>query len=252
MADEKTERLQKLMARAGVASRRKCEELIEAGRVTVNGSVVTRLGTRVDPERDEVRVDGRPVRVGSTEADTSGGHAYVLLNKPAGVISAMSDRRGRKALGDLVPIPTRLYPVGRLDYDSEGLILLTNDGELANLLTHPRYEHKKEYRVVLTGQLTDEALDRWRRGVMLDDRPTTPAQVEVMDRSEDRTVLRVVMHEGRKRQIRRVADLLGYPVRELVRVRIGPLKLGGLAAGQWRYLTEREIEHLVAIKEREE
>jgi 23S rRNA pseudouridine2605 synthase len=253
MPEDKTERLQKVMARAGVASRRKCENLIAAGRVTVNGQVVTRLGTRVDPERDEVRVDGRRVHVAAMGQPASRDRVYVLLNKPAGVISAMSDPRGRRALGDLVSLPgrvpsARIFPVGRLDYESEGLILLTNDGELANLLTHPRYEHDKEYRVVVDGRLPDEAVDAWRRGIDLEGKRTAPAGVEVLSRTASTTELRIVMHEGRKRQIRRVADLLGHPVRELVRMRIGPLKLGGLDVGQWRYLTEREVQSLQALK----
>ncbi|MBN1660054.1 MAG: rRNA pseudouridine synthase [Anaerolineae bacterium] len=263
-----TQRLQKVMARAGVASRRKCEEMIAAGRVTVNGIVVTRLGTKVDPERDDVRVDGRSTRIRA--GDNPEERVYVLLNKPTGVISAMRDPRGRRALGDLLtldPSPNilisplgprypildaHLFPVGRLDYDSEGLILLTNDGELANLLTHPRYEHEKEYRVTVAGKLADEVVEAWRRGVVLDGKRTAPAKVEVLDRSEAATDLCVVMHEGRKRQIRRVADLFGHPVRRLVRVRIGSIKLGSLDAGQWRYLTDREVKGLEAIKEREE
>jgi pseudouridine synthase len=264
MPEETTERLQKVMARAGVASRRRCEQLISAGRVTVNGEVMTRLGTRVDPERDEVRVDGRRIVTATDAGGAAGEHTYILLNKPPGVISAMRDRRGRTALGDLVALPsrgpsTRLFPVGRLDYYSEGLILLTNDGSLANLLTHPRYEHEKEYRVVVSGRLADEAVEAWRQGVVLDGKRTAPAEVDVLDRGENATVVSVVMHEGRKRQIRRVADLLGHPVRELVRVRMGPLELGstpeypsGLDSGQWRFLTEREVERLEAIKEREE
>jgi 23S rRNA pseudouridine2605 synthase len=245
MTTRPVERLQKVLARAGVASRRKSEDLIRRGRVTVNGQVVTRLGTKVDAERDEIRVDGRRVEVVQR-------HTYILLHKPPGVISAMRDRRGRRALGDLVSVPTRLYPVGRLDYDSAGLILLTDDGELANLLTHPRYEHEKEYHVWVDGAVSDEAVARWQGGVSLEDGPTAPAEVEVLARHAERSLLRIVMHEGRKRQIRRVAEQLGYPVRELVRVRIGPLHLGNLDAGRWRPLTTREVERLEDIKRRYE
>ncbi len=241
MSEEPLERLQKVLAQAGVASRRKSEELIRQGRVMVNGRVVTELGTKVNPARDDVRVDGRRVH-------SAPGRLYVMLNKPGGVISAMEDRRGRRALGDLVSLPQRLYPVGRLDLHSEGLILLTDDGELANLLTHPRYEHEKEYQVWVNGEPTEETLQAWRQGVLLDGKPTAPARVEVLGRRGDATLLRVAMHEGRKRQIRRVAELLGHPVRELKRVRLGPLELGPLEVGQWRYLTTKEVRSLEGLK----
>lgn len=236
------ERLQKVLAHAGVASRRKSEEIIRQGRVTVNGRVITQLGTKVDPRRDEIRVDGERVQVASS-------YVYVLLNKPRGVLSTMEDERGRTALGDLLTLPARLYPVGRLDVTSEGLILLTNDGELANLLTHPRYEHEKEYLVLVNGSPSDKTLQAWQRGVMLDGELTAPARVEVLKRG-DSSLLRVVMREGRKRQIRNVAALLGHPVRELKRVRLGPLQLGALGPGQWRYLTAREIRELESLKRR--
>ena len=243
MSEAHLERLQKVLARAGVASRRKSEDLIRQGRVRVNGQIVTELGTKVDPAQDEIRVDGAPIQIGASRV-------YVMLNKPAGVLSAMRDRRGRKSLGDLVTVPVRLYPVGRLDATSEGLILLTDDGELANLLTHPRYEHEKEYRVLVNGQPSEEALDTWRRGVMLDGKPTVPAEVEVLAAHHDSAELRVVMREGRKRQIRRVAELLGHPVRELRRVRLGPLQIGQLEPGQWRYLTAKEVQSLEDLKRR--
>jgi 23S rRNA pseudouridine2605 synthase len=242
MPEESLERLQKVLSYAGVASRRKAEEIIRQGRVTVNGKVVTRLGTKVDPGRDEIRVDGERVQVASS-------HVYVLLNKPRGVLSTMKDQRGRTALGDLVTIPVRLYPVGRLDVTSEGLILLTNDGELTNLLTHPRYEHEKEYLVLVNGTPSDKTLEVWQRGVMLDGQLTAPARVEVL-KPGDPSLLRIVMREGRKRQIRSVASLLGHPVRELKRVRLGPLQLGALESGQWRYLTAPEIRELESLKRR--
>ncbi|MFN2291872.1 MAG: pseudouridine synthase [Anaerolineae bacterium] len=243
MSEAHLERLQKVLARAGVASRRKSEDLIRQGRVRVNGQTVTELGTKVDPARDEIRVDGAPIQIGASRV-------YVIVNKPVGVLSTMKDRRGRTSLGDLVTVPVRLYPVGRLDATSEGLILLTDDGELANLLTHPRYEHEKEYRVLVNGRPAEETLDAWRRGVMLDGKPTVPAEVAVLAAHGDSAVLRVVMREGRKRQIRRVAELLGHPVRELRRVRLGPLQLGQLEAGQWRYLTSKEVQNLEDIKRR--
>jgi 23S rRNA pseudouridine2605 synthase len=241
MPEDHLERLQKVLAHAGVASRRKSEELIRQGRVTVNGRVVTRLGTKVDPARDDVRVDGQRIRL-------EAGHVYIVLNKPRGVLSTMEDARGRRALGDLVQTAGRLYPVGRLDVTSEGLILLTDDGQVANLLTHPRFEHDKEYIVLVNGRPSAETLAAWRRGVVLEGNPTAPATVDVVRKEKDATLLRVVMHEGRKRQIRRVAALLGHPVRELKRVRLGPLQLGTLEAGQWRYLTPKEVRALESIK----
>jgi pseudouridine synthase len=241
MSQDPSERLQKVLAHAGIASRRKAEDLILQGRVVVNGQVVTELGTKVDPSRDDIRVDGRRVQAVARRV-------YLLLYKPRGFLSTMEDERGRKALGDLVAAPQRVYPVGRLDANSEGLILLTDDGELANLLTHPRYKHEKEYRVLVNGHPTDETLRAWRRGVQLDGQPTSPARVDVLQKQKDSTLLRIVMHEGRKRQIRSVAALLGHPVRELKRVRLGPLQLGTLAAGQWRYLTDREIHQLETLK----
>jgi 23S rRNA pseudouridine2605 synthase len=242
MSEESLERLQKVLSHAGVASRRQAEEIIRQGRVTVNGKVVTRLGTKVDSGRDDIRVDGERVQVASR-------YVYVLLNKPRGVLSTMKDQRGRTTLGDLLTISVRLYPVGRLDVMSEGLILLTNDGELTNLLTHPRYEHEKEYLVLVNGTPSDKTLEVWQRGVMLDGQLTAPARVEVLKRG-DPSLLRIIMREGRKRQIRNVASLLGHPVRELKRVRLGPLQLGALDSGQWRYLTAPEIRELESLKRR--
>jgi 23S rRNA pseudouridine2605 synthase len=241
MTSAPSERLQKVLASAGVASRRKAEELILQGRVTVNRKVVTELGTKVDPARDEVRVDGERIQIESRRV-------YIMLNKPRGVLSTMEDERGRSALGDLVSLPARLYPVGRLDATSEGLILLTDDGALANLLTHPRYMHDKEYLVLVNGHPSAKTLEAWQRGVLIDDKLTAPARIAVLDSQRDSTLLRIQMHEGRKRQIRRVAALLGHPARELKRVRLGPLYLGSLEPGQWRYLTEKEIGDLESIK----
>jgi 23S rRNA pseudouridine2605 synthase len=242
MPEDPTERLQKILAHAGIASRRQAEELIRQGRVTVNGRVVTQLGTKVSPAHDDIRVDGQRIQAAPD-------HVYILLNKPRGYLSTMEDTRGRKALGDLVTAPARLYPVGRLDVNSEGLVLLTDDGELANLLTHPRYKHEKEYRVLVAGHPADKTLQAWRRGVVLDGKPTAPAQVDVWRSEKDSTLLRIVMHEGRKRQIRSVAKLLGHRVLELKRVRIGPLQLGTLEVGKWRYLTPRELHNLDLLKQ---
>ena len=234
------ERLQKIMAHAGIASRRKCEELILQGRVRVNGEMVTQLGTKVDPARDAIEVDGRPI--------TPEEEVYIALYKPRGYLSDTRDFRGRPSALRLVPNGTRLFPAGRLDARSEGLLLLTNDGELANLLTHPRYEHAKEYHVYVEGHPGDEMLNRWRRGVFLDGRQTAPAQVSVLRREGGRTWLRTVLREGRKRQIRRVAEMLGHPVHRLIRVRIGPVQLGALKPGEWRQLTQGEINQLDELK----
>jgi len=238
---EVQERLQKLLAEAGVASRRKAELLIQEGRVTVNGRIVTQLGSKVNPAVDEVRVDGQKVKV-------AGHHVYIMLNKPRGVVSAMEDPHGHKALGDLVQVPQRVFPVGRLDATSEGLILLTDDGELANLLTHPRYEHEKEYRALVNGVPSEETLQAWRRGIVLEGERTAPAQVDLIKKEVGSSMLQIIMHEGRKRQIREVAAVLGHPVRQLQRVRLGPLHLGMLKPGEWRHLTEAEVEQLTGIK----
>ena len=241
MSEDALERLQKVLAHAGIASRRKAEELIEQGRVTVDGRVVTQLGTKVNPARDDIRVDGQRIEAVAE-------HVYIMLNKPRGYLSTLEDARGRKALGNLVTVPARLYPVGRLDANSEGLILLTDDGELANLLTHPRYKHDKEYHVLVRGHPAEKTLEVWRHGVVLEGERTAPARVDILHSEKDSTLLRVVMHEGRKRQIRSVASLLGHPVLELKRVRLGPLQLGTLEVGQWRHLTAREVQGLEALK----
>jgi len=231
------ERLQKVLASAGIASRRDCEELIAAGRVAVNGKVMHVLGTRVDLDHDEITVDGRPI--GKISPRT-----YVMLHKPAGVVSTADDPQGRPTVVEMVDLPSRLFPVGRLDYDSEGLLLLTDDGELTQRLTHPSYEIEKEYRALLDQPPTPDALREWRTGVILDSTPTAPAWVDVEERDENGTWVRVVLHEGRKRQIRAVAGQLGYNVLRLIRVREGPLSLGDLPSGEWRQLTDEEVELL--------
>ena len=232
------ERLQKILARAGLGSRRSCEGLIRRGRVRVGGQVAE-LGQKADPARDTITVDGRPVRVPSD-------HVYVAVHKPRGVLSVTKDDRGRRTVRDLVPLPGHLFPVGRLDLWSEGLVLLTDDGEFSNRLTHPRYEHEREYHVCVEGEPSDAALLQWRRGVFLDGPRTAPAQVSVLHRERDCTWLRVVLREGRKRQIRRVAGILGHRVRQLIRVRVGSLVLGDLRPGQWRRLSAAEVSALRA------
>ena len=231
------ERLQKILARAGLGSRRASEELIASGRVRVNGKVAM-IGMKADPEKDRIEVDGRQV----TSAETL---TYIALYKPRGVISAAKSSDTRPNVRDLVPVPGRLYPVGRLDIDSEGLILMTNDGPLANRLTHPRYGHEKEYRVLVARHPDEEQLETWRRGVVLaDGYRTQPADVGVESNFGKGTWLRVTLREGRKRQIRETGEQIGLPVAKIVRVRIGSLKLGNLKPREWRRLSPSEIEGL--------
>jgi len=225
-------RLQKLLARAGVASRRVVEEMIEDGRVRVNGEVAV-LGQRADPEVDLVEVDGALVGV---RPDT----VWYLLNKPAGVLSTASDPQGRPTVVQLVPAEPRVFPVGRLDADTEGLLLLTNDGEVTNRLTHPRHGVEKEYLAHVEGTPSRGALRRLREGVELDDGITAPAKASVVSPG----VVRLVIHEGRNRQVRRMCEAVGHPVRRLVRVRIGPLTDSRLAPGAWRELRQDEVRAL--------
>lgn len=231
------ERLQKLMARAGLGSRRANEKLIRQGRVRVNGQVAT-LGDKADPEGDQVTVDGEEL---SFEE-----RLYVMLHKPRGVLSSTEDEleEGRTTVTDLVPIDAHIYPVGRLDKPSEGLILLTNDGKLAHRLTHPRFEHEKVYEITLEGRPKLAVLELWRQGVLLDEKMTDPAGVEVIQLGKEQSDLRITLREGRKRQIRRVAAMLGHPVQRLLRTHIGPLALGDLPPGEWRHLTADEIRSL--------
>jgi 23S rRNA pseudouridine2605 synthase len=228
------ERLQKVLARAGWGSRRHCEDLIDAGRVTVNGEVAV-LGRRVDAQTDLVEIDGAPVGVRP-------GLVYYLLNKPAGVVTTMSDPQHRRTVADLVPTEPRVFPVGRLDADTEGLLLMTNDGELANRLAHPSYGVEKEYLAHVSGVLSAGALRRLREGVELDDGMTAPATAS----QPDPGVVRLAIHEGRNRQVRRMCEAVGHPVQRLIRVRIGPITDRSLEPGRWRELTLDELHRLVA------
>lgn len=230
------ERLQKLLAQAGYGSRRACEVFIIEGRVRVNGQVAT-LGQKADLAVDKVSVDGKAL----PKAETL---TYIALYKPRNVISASEDQE-RQTVRDLIPITGHLYPVGRLDIDSEGLILMTNDGDLTNKLTHPRYGHEKEYRVLLARRPDDEQLAAWRRGIVLEDgHKTAPADVRFTSTSGKGAWIRVVMGEGRKRQIRETGKLLGLPVVKIIRVRIGTLRLGTLKPREWRYLSKEEVAEL--------
>lgn len=226
------EKVQKVLARAGVASRRAVEELVAQGRVRVNGEVA-RLGQRVDPERDLLEVDGAVV---ATRSDL----VHYLLHKPPGVVTTARDPQGRPTVVDLVPAEPRVFPVGRLDVDTEGLLLLTNDGELAHRLTHPRYGVEKEYLAEVIGTPSRGALRRLREGVELDDGPTAPAKASLLGDG----LLRIVVHEGRKRQVRRMCEAVGHPVVRLVRTRIGPITDTKLRPGEWRHLTREEVQAL--------
>jgi 23S rRNA pseudouridine2605 synthase len=231
------ERLQKIMAQAGLGSRRACEELIATGRVTVNGQVAE-LGSKADPERDRILFDGQPLK--SAEE-----FVYIAIYKPRGVLSTVSAPDPRPTVRDLVDAPGHIYPVGRLDVDSEGLVLLTNDGDLTNRLTHPRYGHEKEYRVLVARRPDDQQLAIWRRGVVLEDGyHTAPVELHTEQPSGKGMWLRLVMKEGRKRQIRETGTILGLPVVKIIRVRIGSLLLGSLKPRQWRYLKPEEVNDL--------
>jgi 23S rRNA pseudouridine2605 synthase len=231
------ERLQKALASAGVASRRTCEQLITAGRVTVNGHIVRELGTRVDMARDNIQVDGKPIHRPTRLV-------YLMLHKPVGVVSTADDPQGRKTVVDLVDIPERVFPIGRLDADSEGLILLTNDGALTHRLTHPSFQVEKEYHGLIEPAPDAKALRRWREGVLLEGKRTAPARVDIRSYTPKGAWVRIVMHEGRKRQIRLVAREVGCQVRRLIRVREGALNLGDLPTGAWRMLTTDEVQSL--------
>lgn len=242
--EESGERLSRFLAHAGVASRRGAEELISAGRIQVNGQVVATQGTRIDPEHDEVRVDGRVVRAVAT-------HVYILLNKPAGYVCTARDPQGRPTVLDLLPDELRrlrVYPVGRLDIDTSGLLLLTNDGDFALHMAHPRYSTEKRYEALVRGRLSQQALDALRRGVKIheDDGQlyqTSPAQARFIKSQGVDSWVELTIHEGHKRQVRRMLDVVGHPVRLLTRVSIGPLTAQGLPVGRWRYLTHAELEH---------
>jgi 23S rRNA pseudouridine2605 synthase len=231
------QRLQKIISQAGFASRRAAEKLIAEGRVTINGETVREMGTKGDPARDDIRVDGR--RIKSAER-----LRYILLYKPAGCVTTRSDPERRRTVLDLLDgVREYVYPVGRLDYDTEGLLLLTNDGDLASKLTHPRHGVERTYEARVSRMPDDHAIDRLRRGIALDGRKTLPADVSLLNRGErDREgVLTITIREGRNRQVRRMLEAVGHPVRKLIRVGIGPLSDRGLKPGDWRELTTHEL-----------
>lgn len=235
---DKTERLQKYLAECGVASRRKSEELIEAGKVKVNG-VKAQIGDKIDPKRDTVTVSGK--KIIKQKANT-----YIMLNKPRGFITTMSDEMDRKCVAQLVKnVPSRVFPVGRLDRDSEGMLLFTNDGAFANALTHPSKHVSKTYRVTVRPSINEDQLTAIAQGIVIDDKKTAPAEVRVITKEENRVVLEIILYEGRNREIRKMCEEIGLEVARLRRIAVGSVKLGMLKQGDWRELTEDEVRKLM-------
>jgi pseudouridine synthase len=235
------ERLQKIIARAGITSRRKAEEFILEGRVKVNGRVVTELGSKADPERDHVKVDGKLIHFKQPRA-------YLILNKPKGYVTTLSDPEGRPTVLDLLKgVRQRVFPVGRLDYDTEGLLLLTNDGDLAHALMHPSYEVPKTYLAKVKGVLTDDKIKKLEKGVPLPDGKTAPCSIKKVRKTQENSWLEVTLHEGKKRQVRRMLERVGHPVLKLKRIRYAFLELAGLLPGQYRHLSPQEVKRLKAL-----
>lgn len=236
--NQATERLHKFMARAGIASRRASEKLITQGRVKVNGKIITELGYKIDPNRDQVRVDEETVRLSNTPP------IYIIFHKPKFVVSSTVQETRRKCILDFVQVEERVYPIGRLDFESEGLMLVSNDGDLAQRLTHPSYGHEREYEVLVKGQPDAQTLYRWAEGGFVVDGKKVGKMIVKPMSSAGPGWLKIIMREGRKRQIRVIAEELGYPVHTLRRVRFGPIKLGNLKPGAWRHLSPREVDRL--------
>ncbi|MGN1203065.1 MAG: pseudouridine synthase [Eubacterium sp.] len=237
MPNKNEVRLQKFMAECGVASRRKSEELIEMGKVKVNGHIA-HIGDKVNPKKDIVTVRGKKIN----KADRM---YYIMLNKPRGYVTTVSDELGRKTVMDLVDVNARVYPVGRLDKDSEGLLLLTNDGSFANALTHPKHNYAKVYRVTVRPAVNDEILEKLRSGIEIDGRMTAPCDVNIITEEEGRVVLEFILREGRNRQIRKMCEAVNLEVARLKRVSVGPIKLGMLQTGKYRELTDNEVKKLL-------
>lgn len=233
-------RLNKYLADCGVDSRRNCDEIIAQGRVKVNGKTITRLGVDVDPENDSVSMDGRRLRQKRRDV-------YVMLHKPKGVVCTAKDDKGRKTVLDLVDVKARLFPVGRLDYDTEGLLLLTTDGQLAQTLTHPSHHIPKTYVARIFGELSEEEEKSLEKGVLLDGALTQPASVKVVEKDDRTSRIEITIFEGRNRQVRRMLESVGKDVEFLKRVSVGELRLGGLSRGKYRFLTEKEINYLKSL-----
>lgn len=231
------ERLQKYMAACGVASRRKCEEIIEEGRVKVNGNVVTELGFKVDSKLDEIFVDSKLIKLEERKV-------YILLNKPEGYVSTVKDEKGRKTILDIVKVDERIFPIGRLDYNTSGMILLTNDGDIYNRIIHPRKEVNKVYIAVIEGTPSKDKIDEFCNGVDIGGYITAKAKFRIIEKLQDKSKVEIVIHEGKNRQVRRMCEKIGYPVIALKRISVGNIKLGNLRRGEWRYLDENEINYL--------
>lgn len=231
------ERLQKILAGAGVASRRKCEKLIRQGRISVNGETVTGMGIKVNPETAVITFDGCPVTIEKK--------IYILLYKPVGYVTTLSDPQGRPIVTDLLPgVSERIFPVGRLDLDSEGALLLTNDGRLGNYVLHPRYEVNKTYQATVQGMPAPSKLRKLEQGIVIDGQKTWPAKLRPVAGSKEEPIIEIIIHEGKKRQVRKMFQAIGHPVRKLKRTAYGKLQLGALKPGKYRYLTTKDLKNL--------
>lgn len=235
------ERLQKILAKAGIASRRRCEELILAGRVMVDGRVINELGFKVDPEKSIITFDGQPLAREKI--------IYILLNKPAGYVTTLSDPQGRPIVTDLLPeIRQRVFPVGRLDFDTEGALILTNDGRLSQFIQHPRHEINKTYVAVVKGVPSPAKISQLEKGIVIDNQKTWPARVRVIEQQKTESALELIIHEGKKRQVRKMLAAVGHPVKTLRRTAYGNLQLGKLAPGKYRFLSEKDLKKIFSEK----
>lgn len=235
------ERLQKVMAEFGVASRRKCEDLILQGKVKVNAETVTELGVKVDKQKDIIEVEGRTLSSRINKV-------YVMLNKPVGYITSAKDQFNRPTVLDLTSgVNERIFPVGRLDYDTEGLLILTNDGDLTYRITHPSHNIDKTYRALVRGKVEQKDIETFKQGIVIDDYKTSPAKLEIIDFKNENSLVNITIHEGRNRQVRKMCDAINHKVIRLKRISIGSLRLGDLKQGQWRYLKAEEVEYLYGI-----
>lgn len=236
-----TERLQKIMSELGVASRRKCEEMITAGKVKVNGCLITEQGFKVDKEKDIIEVDGKVLK-------NSDDKIYILLNKPVGYITSSKDQFGRPTVLDLLKgINVRVFPVGRLDYDTEGLIILTNDGSLTYRITHPKHNIDKTYRAVVHGEVNQKDIVSFSKGIGIEDYVTAPGHMEIIKYSKGNSIIDITIHEGKNRQVRKMCSVIGHDVIRLKRIKIGEIGIGELKTGQWRYLNDSEIKYLLDL-----
>ena len=231
------ERLQKFMARCGVASRRKCEELILDGKVKVNNQVISELGTKINPSMDIVEVEGVLIKPEERKV-------YIALNKPVGYITSVKDEKNRKTVLDLINVEERIYPIGRLDYNTSGLLLLTNDGDVYNKVIHPRQEINKVYIAIVKGHINNKKMDLFREGIDIGGYVTAPAKIRILKKFDNSTKVEITIHEGKNRQVRRMCEKIGNPVIELKRIKIGDIELDGLEQGKWRPLSEKEVKYL--------